>query len=228
MSLLRQGQPDRVGHLAVDDLERSSSRLLAIEPERGTHTRQRSLGSGGVERDLATEEISRVEIAQYDRSIGDRRLLPAPAEANRTRPRPCAVRSDLQHRAFGADDAAATSPHRTDVQSRNEILVLAIARGRPPDRRAVVDRSDIQRRAADVGGDHVAAATDFGGPSEARSADQTRDRPGPDGQHRHVACMIGVDQPARARHDLQRLCIAMFLEVDLECFEVKPHRRPDQ
>ena len=40
--------------------------------------------------------------------------------------------------------------------------------------------------------------------------------------------MVGIDQTARTRHDLQSLFESVLLQVGFECFEVKAHRRADQ
>ena len=180
MALLSQGQPDRVGHLAVDNLKRRGCGLLGIESEWRADPRQRCFGRNKIERDLAAEEIVRIEKAEHHRCIGHRGFLASTPEASRARTRPCAVGSNLERGTLGPDDAAAASPHRSDIERRDEIFVLAIARGRSPDRCTVENSADVERRAANVGGDDVAAPANFGGGGEAGSANQACDRTRPD------------------------------------------------
>ena len=227
MALLSQGQPDRIGHLAIDDPQRGCRRLFGIKPQRRADPRQRSCGSGDIQRDPAPEEIAGIEVAEHGHSVRDGRLGAATAKAHRARPGTGAVRADLEQACLEPDDAAPAGADRAHVQRGHEIFVLAVTAGSAANGFAVGNGADIQRGAADVGSDNVAqpAHAVLG---QAGRADQARHRAGTNGQHRHIARVIGIDQPACARHDLQRARVAMLFQIDFQRFKIEPHRRPDQ
>ena len=170
---------DRRRHLVVDDAPDQRGRLDDRQPERlGDPLADRLLGGVAVQRHAPREELVRAEVAEHEVGVGDRRLGPAELVGHRARVGAGALRADLEpvaQRAVDPGDRAAAGTDRQRLQhgGRDHPLVddrveLVVAH-RVPD-----DQADVERRAADVGGDDVVRAELAG---DVTRADQAGDRP---------------------------------------------------
>ena len=156
---------------------RSRRGRAARRPARAARPRSSSIDT----RVLDGEQPVRVEPAEDDVGVGDRRPGAAAAVADRPRRRARALRADAQHpRGVDRGDRAAAGADRVDVDhrhvDRHRVLELEVARDR---RLAAEHEGDVARRAAHVVGDDVGElarrATRPASPSPRR---RSRPRPG--------------------------------------------------
>ena len=97
-----------------------------VDAERGGDRDRRRARPPPVEPPLAAEEVVRVEVAEHEVGVGDRRLVAAVAVAGRARHRAGAFRPDMQH-AAGVDprDRAAAGADAGDVEALQRDAVAA-------------------------------------------------------------------------------------------------------
>ena len=191
-----------------------------------------------VELDLAAEEVARVEPAQDDVGVGDRRLDAAPPVADRPgigarAPRPdaeeparvdpgdaAAAGADLDQVDDGRADRVARQRHAADARAGVAADVVVLGHGRP----AVLDQPDLGRRAAHVERDDVGTAERL---AQVGRGDHAGGRPGLDHEHRpHARGVRAEDAAARLHHEQLRLHARLASRSRCRC-EVALHDRPD-
>ena len=111
-------QPHPLGHVGVDDAMDAVRRGQPIDAERCGDAVDRRLGRAPVEPAPPAEKARRVEIAQHQVGVGDRRLGAALAVAGRARNRTGARRADMQDAALvDPRDRAAAGADAGDVEA---------------------------------------------------------------------------------------------------------------
>ena len=116
-------------------------------------------GRGGkVELHAAAEKIVGRENAEHQIGVGDGGELAAAAVADRTGHGAGAVRSDPQQAGLDAGDRAAAGADGANVDHRGVEVKAADLVGAGDERHAVDHQSDVETRAAHVGGDDVVVA----------------------------------------------------------------------
>ena len=150
---------DRAGHPVVGDAHDRQRRRGRVEAERRADLlQQRRLDRRQRHAVVDGEQPVRVEPAEDDVGVGDRRPGAAAAVADRPRRRAGALRADAQHaRGIDRGDRAAAGADGVDVDhrhvDRHRVLELEVARDR---RLAAEHERDVARGAAHVVGDDVA------------------------------------------------------------------------
>ena len=145
-----------------------------------------------VERHPAAEEVPRVEPAEEEVGVRDRRLRPAAAVAGRARIRSGALRPDAQATRLEPRERAAPRADRVDVDERHQHRqALELGLGRDG-RLAVDDQAEIERRPAHVDAEQVAPS---GRPGERRTADRPADRPGEQRLNRLLRALRALVMP---------------------------------
>ncbi|ERH09741.1 MAG: hypothetical protein J07HX64_01502 [halophilic archaeon J07HX64] len=185
-----------------------------VEARLGGEVGKHRLRGVGVEFEPLTQCGFRAEIATDDRSVGDCRLLAAPAVAGRTGVCTGRARTDPECAArVHPRDRTAARAHRLHVDHRDLHRVAADRRVGCPFDGPVAHESDIARCPAHIEGHHTGTvrrfeqrpADDTGG----RSREHRRDRPLADGRHiRDTAVRLhdpGVGQAAVADPTEERI-----------------------
>ena len=194
---LDRDRADRVLHVARDRLVHAPRGVLGAEPERRADVVGDGLASrGDVERHLAGEEVGRVEIAEHEVRVGDRRPLAADAVTDRPRVGARALGPDLDDPQPDARDAAAAGADLDQVDGgRHHRQAGAVAHQGLVDledalhaRLAALDEAGLGGRPAHVEGDEVGAVE--------AAAD-------PRGE-RHAGRRAGLERADREAHDLRR------------------------
>ena len=125
-------------------------------PTRSPTTAHATRARVDVERHATAEEALGVDVAEHDERVGERGLRPAPAVARGTRVGARRPRADPDrtHRVHPRERAAAGADG-VDVDHRQRSPVPEQRPAGPAQRLAARDERDVERRAAEVAGDHV-------------------------------------------------------------------------
>ena len=152
-----------------------------------TCVRDRALGRLDIERfQLAADRPLRIDAAEHDLGVGQRRPGVALAVAHRPRHRAGALRADLQQAAaVDRGDRAAAGADRRDLDHRRADDEAEVDGGLRRERSlAAGDHRNIERRAAEVAGDEVVEARGLG---DGGARDHAGGRAGQSGAHGELA-----------------------------------------
>jgi hypothetical protein len=215
---------DQVGHLRVDDLDHRRGRLLRRQPERLRDRRERLERGVGVEPDPSAEEVVRVQPAQHEIRVGDRRFVAARPVARRSGHCAGAARTDLEHAGLGLDpgDAAAAGADRGDVDHGQGDGVLR-EDGRVGVRRlAVDDEADVEARTAHVGRDHAVELEPL---RQCAGSEHAAGRPGRKQRDAAPPRLVDRGDSAGGVHDRDRTAVASRAQPLAHPIEVPVDRR---
>ena len=239
VAALHRDQVERVDHRRVRDLDDAVRGLDDGEPERpGAALLDRPLGTVDVEADLAAEEVPRVQPAEHEVRVRDRRLGAAAAVADRPRVGARALRPDAQEAArVDPGDRAAAGADLDEVDDGRPYRVAREGHAADPGARmaadvvvlrhrraAVLDQADLRGRAAHVEGEDVRTAERL---PEVRRRDHARGRPRLDHEDRPAAGGVGAEDAAARLHHEQLRLHARVGEPLLDPREVALDDRPD-
>ena len=166
----------------------AAAAAVGVEAERRADMRRDgALGGLDIERlQLAAERARRVDAAEHDLGIGQRRPRVALAVADRPGHRARAFRADLQEAAaIDRGDRAAARADGRDLDHRRADDQAEVDGGLRRDRDlAARDHRDVERRAAEIAGDEIVEARGLGDAPRPRP----RRRPGRTGRCARAAC----------------------------------------
>jgi hypothetical protein len=195
--LLDGQDPDGVGRVLVADADHRRRRLHRVEPEPVAQPRERLLGERRIELDPPAEEEFRVEPAEQDVRVGDRRLLAALRVAGGARRGAGALRPHLEETArIDPPDrapAGADRPRR-DARHADGEAELELEVGRV-ERLPVEDEADVAARPAHVERERLA---DSDRARDRRAADAAAGDPGEE-EVRRARASLGCERPAAVR-----------------------------
>src|SRR5262249_28580168 len=146
----------RERHLLARERVHAPRRRVGVEAERAADLAERRDGALVVEHHAAAEEVARIDEAERDERVGDRRLAPAAAIAGGARIGAGAPRADAEAAArVDPRDAPAARADRVDGDHREPGPEAEQLGPDAPRRRAVRDDRDVEARAAHVARDDV-------------------------------------------------------------------------
>ena len=218
-------EPHPFGHVGVDDAMYPLRRGQPIDAERCGDAVDRRLGRGPVEPAPSAQKTRRVEIAQHQVGVGDRRLGAALAVAGRPRSRAGARRADMQDAAVvDPRNRAAAGADAGDVEAVERDRVAGDAAAVGQARAPIDDQRNVGAGAAHVERDQIALADQ---PGRVDAAGDPARRPGQHGARRQPARLGDRRHPAMRLDDQGGPHIPGFGEPLFEAGEIARHGRPD-
>jgi len=217
---------DGVCHIRIDEPEDARRGIDDGDPERRRHALlERRVSTLDVEPHGPARERDRVQVAEHQVRVGDRRLLAAAPVAHRPGFGAGALRSDLQRARFDVCDRATPRADRLHVHHReaDQVAMMPVP-ARLHVWRPTAHQADVVARAAHVDGDEVLHARGSG--DRARSHDAPRGTRAHDGDRllRHVTARHDA---AVRLHDEELAAEPCFAEATLQAGEVAADPRPD-
>ena len=166
-----------------------------VDPELRGDTVDRGFGGRPVETAPAAEKARRIEIAEHQIGVGDRRGCAAGAIAGGAGDGAGALRADMQD-AAGVDpgDRAAAGADAGDVEAVQRDRVAGDPAAGDQGRLAADDQRDVGAGAAHVERDQIVFS------EQSRGMDAAGDAAGRAGQHGSGRQAPGTRQSARRRH----------------------------